>query len=260
MDKKLFLILGLLLSVSLNVLAVEVGSQVINVGVSETFVSRYIWRGQDLYGDNDGGLFHNLDFSSEALGGVLGLNLWGANSVTGGHEDGEEYDYTLSYSKDLADGAYNLTTGYTYFDFPNGGSTADVGEPWASFTVSAPENIGGLPFSLSLFAGYDFATKSGGPDEGWYYSWGIDTELSLSGCPLATQDQTLSVGIVNWGQDGVADLKPNSLYATEINLSTGFSVGEYTLTPSIHYLIGHDEAINNGDEEVWFGFEVSRGF
>jgi len=259
MRVKVFLIVGLLLSVSFNALAVEIGSKVIDVEMRETFVSRYIWRGQDLYADNDGGLFHNLDFSSEVLGGVLGLNLWGANSLSGGHEDGEEYDYTLSYSKDYYEGKLSVSEGVTYFDFPNTTSRADVIEPWIGLTLN---KIPELPIyvSLILFAGYDFQGKSGGPDEGWYYSWGFETEIPFTVCPKAADDQTLVIGIVNWGHDGVGDMEPNALYATEINLSTGYEVGEYSLSPSIHYVVGYEELINAGDDEIWFGLELGRNF
>ncbi|MCF7908227.1 MAG: hypothetical protein K9L86_05110 [Candidatus Omnitrophica bacterium] len=244
-----------------DIYAFEFAGQPVEVTVTDTYVSRYIWRGQDLYSDNDGAHQPSIDIGFPGLidGVDLSFNVWGSFPMNSGHEDGEELDYTVTFSRDLFDDQFNFSTGYTYFDFPNTASTADVSESWLSGTLN---KIPFLPIdvSASFFAGYDFQAKSGGPDEGWYYSWGFDAELPLLKHSLIQEGQTLALGVVNWGNDGVADLEPSSLYATELSLSTSYALGGFSLTPSLHYTINHEEEINNGDEELWGGFEVSYGF
>ena len=79
-------------------------------------------------------------------------------------------------------------------------------------------------------------------------------------CSFTQNGQSLSLGITNWGQDGVAGLKPSSLYATEINLSTAYTVGKFSIAPKLSYTINYEEEINNGNEELYGGVDVSYVF
>ncbi len=263
MKKTFFHLTGLLIATIIfsgNCFALEIGNQEVEITASQTYVSRYIWRGQDLYADNDGAYQPSIDVNlPELISDIdLAFNIWGSFPVSAGHEDGEELDYTITLSKAIYKDL-NLSLGYTYFDFPNTSSTSDVQEPWISLNLAKIPGIG-LDVSFDLFAGYDFKTKSGGPDEGWYYSWGLGTEIPLPSVALFQEGQTLSFGVVNWGNDGVADLEPNSLYATELSLSTSYVFKNFSISPSFNYTINHEEKINNGDEEIWGGVELSYAF
>lgn len=245
---------------SRNAFAFEVGSQETEITVTSSYVSRYIWRGQDLYGNNDSAQQASIDISFPNLvgGADISLNLWGSFPLNKGHEDSEELNYTITFFHEISK-LFNLSGGYTYFDFPNTAKTTDVGEPWAALTLN---KIPGLPLEVSMvvFAGYDFKVASGGPDEGWYYSWGFDTELPLPQLSLFQEGKTVTFSIINWGNDGVTNLEPSTLYATEFNLLAEYSIGEYTISPSIHYVLNHQDKINSGDDELWFGIEISYAF
>lgn len=263
MKKKIVLLLMSMFIVSAAeaVYALEISGQEVEVTLTETFVSRYIWRGQDLYSNNDGAHQSSIDITfPKLLSEVdLSLNVWGSFPLNKGHEDAEELDYTITFSRNSLDEQFNISAGYTYFDFPNSSSTADVSEPWLAFSLN---KIPLLPIdiSFSVFAGYDFAAKSGGPDEGWYYSWGFDTELLLPESPLFQAGQALAIGVVNWGNDGVGDLESSGLYATEISFATSYAFSEFVITPSFNYSIGHEESINSGDNELWGGVEFAYSF
>jgi hypothetical protein len=240
--------------------ALEMGTQEVGITVTEGYVSRYIWRGQDLYADNDGAHQPSIDIAFPQLlyGTDISLNMWGSFPISKGHEIAEELDYTLTFSGNLID-MFNLSVGYTYFDFPNANDKTDVQEPWISFTLDKVPALA-LDISITLFAGYDFAVASGGPDNGWYYSWGLDTELPFPQFPLVQDGQTLVMGVVNWGNDGVADFKPFTLYATELSFSTSYTFTAFSITPNFHYTINYEDEINHGDEELWGGIEISYGF
>jgi len=259
----LFLVVLLVFSLALSVMpsqGLEFEGQDVDITLSEAYVSRYIWRGQDLYGENDAAYQPSIDIAlPEFLFGTdVSLNVWGSFPLRSGHEDAEEFDYTVTFSRDLIDNV-NVSVGHTYFDFPNTTSKTDVSEPWLSVTLN---KIPAFPIdvAMSVFAGYDFQTTSGGPDEGWYYSWGFDTELPLPIFPIFQKDQTLALGIVNWGNDGVADLKPSSLYATELSFSSSYAFWGFSITPGIYYTINHEEEINSGDDELWAGVDISYAF
>ena len=241
-----------------QVLAVEINSQQIDITASTSYVTRYIWRGQDLYGDDDPAVQPSIDVAlpESFLGSDIAFNVWGSFPLNGGHDDGTELDYVLTLSRDVLDGAVNLSAGYTYFDFPRAGGTWDIQEPWVSLGIN---EIPALPVavSFSIFAGYDLKAASGGPDEGWYYSWGFTADIPLPECALFQQDQALSFGVTNWGNDGVAGLEPSAFYATELSLSTSYAFSNVSISPSLNYTINHESAINSGDEEIWGGLEVS---
>ncbi|MFH1363655.1 MAG: hypothetical protein ABIH45_05575 [Candidatus Omnitrophota bacterium] len=244
-----------------NVQGANIGSQEVLVTLSDSCVSRYVWRGQDLYADNDGAHQSSIDvaFPKFLYGTDFSFNFWGSFPLNGGHEDGEELDYTVTFARDLLDEQFNLSAGFTYFDYPNTSSTADVAEPWFSIVLN---KIPFLPIDISatVFAGYDFAAKSGGIDEGWYYSFGFGAELPLTALKIFQDGQTLALGVTNWGNDGVVDLEPSSLYATELSVSTSYALGGFSLTPSLYYTINHEEQTNNGDEELWGRIELSHYF
>ncbi len=256
-------LIGLIIILSYfnNLYAFDISDQPVEVSVSETFVSRYIWRGQDLYGDNDAAHQLSIDvfFPKLFKDTDISFNIWGSFPMNSGHEDSEELDYTIAFSRDVFDERFNISAGFTYFDFPNTSGTADVSEPWGSMTLN---KIPGLPIDISatVFAGYDFAAKSGGPDEGWYYSWGFDTEIGLPVLSIFQDEQTLVLGVVSWGNDGVADLESSSLYATELSVSTSYALAGFTITPSLNYSIGHEEVINSGNDELWGGIELAYSF
>ncbi|MFC1703193.1 hypothetical protein ACFL1E_00220 [Candidatus Omnitrophota bacterium] len=241
--------------------ALEVGEQEVNITVSETYVSRYVWRGQDLFPDNDGAHQPSIDITAPDLifGKDVSLNIWGSFATGSGHVDTEELDYTLSFTKDYLDGAVTISEGYTFFHFPNTSRTADVQEPWLSVSLN---EIPKLPIAVSMnvFAGYDFKVDPDGPNEGWYYSWGFGTDIPLPEWEIFQEDQALSVGITNWGNDGVADLKSSALYATDYVLSTSYAFGDMSISPSFNYTANYEDAINAGDDEIWGGVEVSYVF
>lgn len=262
---KLKILLGFILVyfcfVSPGAFALEIGSREVAVTVTDSYVSRYIWRGQDLYADNDGAHQSSIDIAFPKLfyDTDVSFNVWGSFPMNSGHEDAEELDYTLTFSRDLLDEVVNISAGYTYFDYPNTASTVDVSEPWISATWN---KLPFLPIEVSFtgFIGFDLQAKSGGPDEGIYFSWGFDTELPLSELAVFQEGQTLALGIVNWGNDGPADLEPSSLYATEISLSTSYGVAGFSISPNLHYTISYEELINSGNDELWGGIEVSYAF
>jgi hypothetical protein len=231
----------------------------ISITITDSYVSHYIWRGQDLFGDNDAAHQPSIDivFPKFFKAAELSFNIWGSFPLNRGHEDAEELDYTVAFSGNLLDEVFNVSTGYTYYDYPNTNNTSEVQEPWIVITLN---KIPAIDISATIFAGYDFQAASGGPDEGWYYSWGFDTELVLPKLPFFQEGQTLAIGIVNWGNDGVADLKPSSLYATEVLFSTSYDFKDFIITPSFHYSINHEEQINSDDDEIWGGIEISYAF
>jgi hypothetical protein len=239
--------------------AFEIGTQEVGIIVTESYVSRYIWRGQDLFGNNDGAYQPSIDIAFPGLLNEVDVafNVWGSIPLSKGHEAAEEMDYTVSLSRDIEE--FTISSGYTYYAYAHAHHTTEVQEPWVSLSLNKLSALG-LDVVFNVFAGYNFEATSGGIDAGWYYSWGFDTELPLPEAPFLQDEQTLALGIVNWGNDGVAGLKPSSLYATELSISTSYAFGDFSISPSLNYTINYEDQINSGDEELWAGIELSCGF
>lgn len=240
--------------------AFELSSRDVEITLSESFVSGYIWRGQDLYADNDPAYQPSINIVLPGFleGADISFNVWGSFPVNSGHENIEELDYTLSLSRDISEDC-NLSFGCTYFDFPNAASASDVNEPWAYFTLNKIPGLG-PNVAMNIFAAYDFQARSGGPDEGWYYSYGFSTDIPLPKTDLTQTGQAISLGIANWGNDGVADLKPSFLYASELSLATTYKFSGFSITPGLHYAINHSGRINNGKDEFWGVLGLSYTF
>ncbi|MBN1913688.1 MAG: hypothetical protein JW788_04740, partial [Candidatus Omnitrophica bacterium] len=117
-----------------------------------------------------------------------------------------------------------------------------------------------IDVSATACAVYEFPAATGGSERGFYYSWGFDTGVPLPDISIFQKDQSLSLGIVNWGTDGVGGRKPAKLYATVFSLGTEYAFGRWALSPSLHYAINHEETINEGKEEFWTEIDVSWKF
>ena len=131
----------------------------------------------------------------------------------------------------------------------------DTNDPWGSLTL---KKIPYLPIDVSATAlvVYEFPAASGGSGKGFYYSWGFETDLPLPDIAVFQKDQSLLLGVVNWGTDGVGGRKSTSLYATVFSVSTEYAFGRLAFSPSVHYAVNHDDAINEGKEEFWGELDV----
>lgn len=240
--------------------AFKVDDKRIEAAISSCFVSRYVWRGQDLYKENDGAHQHDISvvFPESVFGYDLSFDLWASLPVKSSHEDAEELDYSLFLSRGLSE-YFDASAGFTYFDFPNANKLYDVMEPWFSLTLKKIPVIP-LDISMEIFGGYDFKVASGGPEEGWYYSWGLGTEVPLIKSAFFQNGQALEISITNWGNDGVAGLKPSVLYATEFSFSTTYKFRDFDVTPSLNYSLCYEDEINSGDDELWAAIDISYSF
>jgi len=137
----------------------KVGSSEILLDISSSFVSRYIWRSQDLYNDNGAAYQESitLTFPKLIAYGDISFNLWSSFALNKGHKDSEELDYTISYYKEKE--FLDTSFGYTYYDYPNTNDNSDIGEIWFSL------NFKKLPLNVSFntFFAYDFKITSSGP-------------------------------------------------------------------------------------------------
>ncbi len=88
--------------------------------IDATYVSRYIWRGYDAYGNNHSAFQPSVDLDFFRTG--FGLNVWMSRANGSGFENSEWLTYTPYYKgvlfEDEAFATY-FKIGYTYFSYPD---------------------------------------------------------------------------------------------------------------------------------------------
>jgi hypothetical protein len=228
----------------------------VKVTLKNSFVSQYIWRGQDLYPKRNSATQPSLDANFTKLPGdiCLDLNLWGSFANRKGFQDINELDYAVSLSKTFSNNI-SVSLGETYYDYYNTHRFADSNENWASMTLPLPQE-----FNFNLFGAYDYPVAEEGPNRGFYGSWGVSRDVPLPKTFITQTDQVLSCSIVNWGSDGPYDLKPSLLYATEFNVATCYNFDKVSVGFGIHYVVNYDKDINNGNHYLWGGLDLAYTF
>lgn len=219
----------------------------VEVTFSNSFVSKYIWRGYDILND-DPAYQPSLDFSFGDSG--FSANIWGSFALKSGAEDLDELDYSLTYGRALSDGL-DGALGYVYYDYPNVSSSGDINEFWASLSFT------GVFLAPTLSSYYDFPQEGGGPENGWYHSLSLGYDLAVPGF----EEQVISLGAGLWYNDGASGAESGISHGT-FDVSTEFTWRLFTITPSLHYQItaGNVDDTINEEDEFWGGLDFSLSF
>jgi len=75
------------------------GDNKLGITIDATYVSRYIWRGTDIYPNNHSAIQPSVAIDFYGTG--FGLNTWSSRANRSGFENSEEIDYTLCYCNSL---------------------------------------------------------------------------------------------------------------------------------------------------------------
>ena len=223
---------------------------------SIAYVTRYIWRGQDLLWNNDPAIQPSFTFE---LMKSLSLNIWGSYGFGGPNEKNEldELDFTLTYS-----GEINKDISYS------------VGHSYYTFHVAGPDE------SQETFGGLSFPNVPLKPSLTLYGDWGSDVSrgyyLLLAGSheiPLAwglkDAAPALTLGLSAGYCDGQWSMEPG-VSDLNVGLSLPITEGKFTITPSLTYtFIPHKASGAKGEtsppkintqDEIWGGVAFGFGF
>ncbi|HOY63999.1 MAG TPA: hypothetical protein PLK80_01620 [bacterium] len=228
-------------AMALTVLAMSAGAARAEADVSGSvaWVSKYIWRGQDLLADNESAIQPSLDFSWSS---GWAFNMWMSYGLDGDSEL-DELDYTLSYSASskLMPGA-EWTVGHIYYTFP---SIAD--ESQESFvTLEWPDAF--LSPSMTVYSDWDAG-------DGVYAYAGISRDIPIggeAGIPALSLSSGLGYSDGQWGlEPGVSNI--------DIGASMSFQAGDFEIVPSLNYVITPGDRANT-ENEFWAGVGIGFSF
>jgi len=254
-------IIGLIWAVS-AALAVDVNDLKekprLGIQLDVTWVSKYIWHGQDLYEDHAG---FQPSFTLDLFQTGFSTGVWASSACSSGFVDYDELDYWVAYSNSFFnDKRYQLDyeIKWTYYDYYRMSSDeADEGE--FDFTFSFP-NL--LPFGVvpSYTLSYLYAAKSDSPVseariEGFLHTFGLNYEFNIpkTEIPLIlTWDITY-----NDGQGG-PEFAHDWAYTT-FGISTYKKIGPGTFTPAVYFQKTLDES-TNFEDEIWCSLSYTLDF
>ena len=234
----------------------------LGIGFDMTYVTKYIWRGYDLF-DDHGAIQPSV--YADLFGTGFSVNVWGSiplgtgsNMGNGGINQLQEYDYTLAYGYSLfEDQTYQLDMGvnYIYYDFPKLGSSADTQEIGVSLSLPKLINIGEVALIPGYYGCKLWPTDSGLEDDvaGGYHSFSLSLDL-----PIPTTEQTLSMFTdINYN-DGLFGSDHDWSHVS-FGISTSLAIKSITITPSINYQLSMDDSVNP-ENELYGGVTLAFSF
>ena len=238
--------------------------------IDATYVSRFIWRGYDVYANNHSAFQPSVDL--DLFGTGFGINVWMSRANGSGFENAEWLTYTPYYrGVFFADERYATyyKVGYTYFSYPDEprqGTTPGTGAAQEIFGAFQWPNLlpWGLVPSYAAFAYWpsesDAANAANG---GWAHVFGLNKDISFETIWGNQPEQVLHLGAHAVYNDAVGPAgaaADHDWSHAVFSVSTDFDLGNgFMFVPGFNYQSSWDDSINTSDE-YWTSLSVSYSF
>ncbi len=205
-------------------------------------MSRYIWRGFDLYGNNHPAFQPSLTYSFGESG--FSVNLW-TSFALGNREvykDYDEIDLTLDYAFSLSENI-DMSVGFIQYGYYFGGKEVSQEATTQEFYVSAGLPNAFLAPSLTMF--YDVNVGSG-------------LYVLLEGSHSLALTENLGLDFTaGLGYNGKQFIDESGLSDLTLGVALPIKLGAWTLAPCLKYAFVFLEAVND-ENEFWFGISLIR--
>lgn len=254
MKKKLIAILFMLSCLTVLSTSIKAQDAKLGIDLDTTFVSKYMWRGYDIYDDHGA---WQPSVNVDLFGSGFSVNVWGSLPIGSGNEDLTEIDFTAAYSfSGFQDEVYatDITLDYVYLDYPKLSHTSEAQE--MEMWVSMPKllSIGDIAIVPGYCIAFMWPTSSDVSDvAGTFHVFSLGFEL-----PLPGTEQALSFGAELVYNDGAYGAD-NDWSDAAFSVSTRFEVGRLSITPSVNYQISMDDSVNS-ENELWTTLSFSTSF
>ena len=244
----------------------------VDITVDNTFVSKYIWRGFNIYGSK--GAWQpsvDLDFQNG-----FSANVWMSYPIGSGQNDAGapindliEYDYTLAYSNSIMEDVYqtNYKVGWRYYDYIKVNSKDnDMQEVFVEFNM--PNIIGnGLTPRGAVYQMWN--SESGGANSGasgTIMSIGVGYDFTLEQAPELPMTVTWDI-VYNGGTgapteagyvagDVVHDWS-HQVFSLSTAIDCPWTEGKFV--PAIYWQNSFEDSVNDSDE-LYAGLSFVLGF
>ncbi len=205
-------------------------------------MSKYIWRGFDLYYNNNPAFQPSVTYTFGESG--LSANLWGSFALgdRSTYKNHDEFDLTLDYAFSLSD-QLKMSVGFIQYGYYFGGKEVFKENTTQEFYVSA-----GLPetfLSPTLTAYYDVNLGSG-------------LYVALEGSRSIPLSESLGLNLkARLGYNSKQFINESGLSDLTLGVSLPIKLGDWTIAPLVNYTFVFLDSVNK-DNEPWFGLSISR--
>jgi len=241
-----------------------------NLGVTfdVTYMSRYIWRGFDVYKNNHSAIQPSIDIDWYGTG--FGTTVFHSRANRSGFVNCEELDITLYYYNSFFEGeAYqtDYRVGWTYFNFPDEPRKArDMQEVFAEFSWPEICPAGIVPHYTAVRMWPARSNASTGIDGGWLHIFGLSYDWAAPGFMPGTTEQIFHFTAETIYNDGagpcacrgavcpssgrrLTDPIDHDWSHAVFGVSTEFDCNHnLTIIPGIYYQSSWDDSVNSSDE------------
>jgi len=232
------------------------GESELDCELTVDYVSKYIWRGQNL--DDDEVFQLGLSVSYKGLTAAIWGNLE-LTSINGNGGDFSEVDYTLDYSGKISGiKGVGYSLGASYYSFP-GTKVKDTTEVYAGLSLDLP-----LRPSVTFYHDLDEA-------DGTYISLALEHSVERIAKLGANMPVGMQLGTsLGWGSGsynkyywGTDQSKLNDL---TLSASFPVEIGGWTLAPSLNFVtllsddIRDTDAYGTDSDFFFVGISLSKSF
>ncbi len=236
------------------------GIQNLSLKAAAEYVQKYMWRGFDLQ-DNDPAL--QADFTLDIGETGFYSGIWATYAIDSKWREWNEIDFYAGYYRTLWEEnryALDADTSYTYYYFPR--QDSDVDAQQVALTVELPKLFPPLGISkLTPYGGlyYGWSVR-GEANDGLWVKLGMNCDLSIPSPLFGQREQTLSLYIESFRNDGAQGFEVNPGWGHLVTgISTTFKFKGMDITPGVNYQWTLEETVNEEDE-FWFTFSISHAF
>lgn len=237
-----------------------------------TYLSKYIWRGFDMYAQNHSAIQPSIDLDLYGTG--FGINILMSRANGSGFENSEWMPITLYYKNSALKGETYATdykvgwVDYYYPDEPR--NAADLQEFFAA--LAWPEICpAGIVPSYTIAVIWPSKRNSGVRDcGGWVHILGLNYAWTVPGLTPEIPEQVLNLHAELVYNDGAGpgNTREGFTGATVdhdwshavFSVTTDFDLGNnLTFTPGAYYQASMDDSVND-DDETWVSLSMKYKF
>jgi hypothetical protein len=235
--------------------------------VDLTYVSKYIWRGFDIYG-NDSGIQFGTNINLADTG--FGLKTFWSRANESGFENVEEFDLTLYYNNLIYEDemyATNYTFGWTYYGYPDEPSSVRNYQEFLLSLVWPRICPAGVVPSYTVV--YMWPAEEGAvvnDNGGWLHMLGMGYDMTVPPLVPELPEQVIHLSAHLVYNSGVgAAYAPNGtvdhdwshfLFGATTDIDLGNNLA---LCPGLYYQASMEDTVNNEDE-TWVSLSLKYMF
>ena len=241
----------------------------LGVTIGANYLSRYIWRGFDVYSDDGPAIQPYADIDLYGTG--FGVQVFSSLSQTGGYENSEELDIGIYYYNSVYDGeryATDYRVGWMHYGYPDEPRTAkNMQEMFAEFSWPEICPFGTVPSYTIIRAWPSEGDSSIQGYGGWLHIFGIGYDLTVPDLISTGTDRILNLSADMVYNNGYAPGPAAGGASVDSNVShflfgaaMDIDITENLIyTPGVYYQVSLEDTVNNEDE-TWFSLNLRYEF